>query len=344
MKKVTIVGGGLAGLALGIGLRQGNVPVAVLEAGQYPRHRVCGEFVSGIQNSDLEELGIADLFLGAERPQQTVWFDHDRVLFRGMLPERAFGISRLALDQALAERFMKLGGELRTGLRFVGEEGAEGTVWASGRRAVSGAASASGWVGLKGHYAGLERSADLEVHLGNGAYVGVSVVEGGWANVTGLFCEEQVCGEGGRGEVLERAVVAAGLAGLAQRLRRARLREGSLKGINRVDLGWQRGFGRGMRIGDAAAIIAPVTGNGMTMALQGALRAVAPLSQWSRSELSWREAGDVLARELRRLFSRRLRWAGALQQLLLEGWSRRLCGMLLGRGWVSFETLYRKVR
>src|ERR1035441_4912314 len=34
----------LLGLTLGIGLRQRGIPVTVLEAGHYPRHRVCGEF------------------------------------------------------------------------------------------------------------------------------------------------------------------------------------------------------------------------------------------------------------------------------------------------------------
>ncbi|HZI32692.1 MAG TPA: NAD(P)-binding protein, partial [Candidatus Binatia bacterium] len=46
-KSITIVGGGLAGLTLGIGLRRRDVPVTILEAGEYPRHRVCGEFISG---------------------------------------------------------------------------------------------------------------------------------------------------------------------------------------------------------------------------------------------------------------------------------------------------------
>jgi 2-polyprenyl-6-methoxyphenol hydroxylase-like FAD-dependent oxidoreductase len=45
-ESVTIVGGGLAGLMLGIGLRQRGVPVTVWEAGRYPRHRACGEFIS----------------------------------------------------------------------------------------------------------------------------------------------------------------------------------------------------------------------------------------------------------------------------------------------------------
>jgi NADPH-dependent 2,4-dienoyl-CoA reductase/sulfur reductase-like enzyme len=41
-KSITIVGGGLAGLTLGIGLRQRSVPVTIQEAANYPRHRVCG--------------------------------------------------------------------------------------------------------------------------------------------------------------------------------------------------------------------------------------------------------------------------------------------------------------
>ena len=56
-KPITIIGGGLAGLTLGIGLRQREVPVTIWEAGNYPRHRVCGEFISGNGQAVLERLG-----------------------------------------------------------------------------------------------------------------------------------------------------------------------------------------------------------------------------------------------------------------------------------------------
>ena len=45
---LTIAGGGLAGLSLAIALRRHGVDVTVYEAGNYPRHRVCGEFISGV--------------------------------------------------------------------------------------------------------------------------------------------------------------------------------------------------------------------------------------------------------------------------------------------------------
>jgi 2-polyprenyl-6-methoxyphenol hydroxylase-like FAD-dependent oxidoreductase len=117
-----------------------------------------------------------------------------------------------------------------------------------------------------------------------------------------------------------------------------------MKGVNRFGLGWQAGYGQGIRVGDAAAMIAPVTGNGMTMALQGALAAVAPVAGWSRGSWDWAEAERRVVRAQRLLFSARLRWALVLQGVLMTGWSRRLCAAALRSGWVSFDTLYGLVR
>src|SRR6266567_1458074 len=65
MKPITIVGGGLAGLTLGIGLRQRGIPVVLWEAGAYPRHRVCGEFICGRGLDSLTRLGLRDSLLQA---------------------------------------------------------------------------------------------------------------------------------------------------------------------------------------------------------------------------------------------------------------------------------------
>lgn len=344
MRRVRIVGGGLAGLTLGIALRRNAVPVTIFEAGSYPRHRVCGEFVSGIRPEALSELGIADLMLQAERPQETVWYEGERELFRGRLPEPAYGVSRHFLDEALAARFCELGGELRTGQRGATDAAGEGTVQACGRRVQGAKASASGWVGLKAHFTGLEMRTDLEIHFGNGAYVGVTRVEGGWSNVTGLFWRGAISAEAGGGNALYNALVEGGMEGMAVRLKHARLREGSFKGVNRFALGWQAGYGRGVRIGDAAAIIPPLTGNGMTMALQGALGALGPLRAWSEERQNWAQTERAVVSLQRRTFARRLAWAAGFQSILMSPPLRRWAAAAIRHGWVSFETLCRRVR
>lgn len=337
LKPLTIAGGGIAGLALGIALRRRLVPVRILEAGAYPRHRVCGEFISGIQPEELKALGMDITLNMAATPRETVWFDGARPMLRATMPETAYGLSRHVLDEALAERFVAAGGELCAQTRFTGDASQEGLVLANGRPQ-----RASPWLGLKAHFTELDLSADLEVHLANAAYVGLTRVEHGHVNVSGLFRRNGPATGGP--QVLSQAVEEAGLPQLALRLRGARMVAASLKGVNRFYLGWQTHRDDTVRIGDAAVMIPPITGNGMTMAMQGALSAAEPLAAWSRGEMPWRVAGASVAREQRRMFGSRLRWARFLQWMLLKASGRRICSGLIAVGCVSFETLYRKVR
>jgi len=332
---LTIAGGGLAGLSLGIALRSRGVPVRVVEAASYPRHRVCGEFISGIADAELDALGIRDLFAGAQRHSTTAWFDGERPMWSRPLPTPAYGLSRHFLDAALARRFTALGGELRCGERFEGK--GEGCVWAAGR-----AKEASGWLGLKAHFDVLPLSADLEIHLQDRGYVGLTKVENGRVNVCGLFRRDEALGGG---EALIAATRDAGLTTLAERLAEACPVGGSLKGVSHFSLGWQRPRDDGrITIGDSAAMIPPFTGNGMTMAFQSALAAVDSLGRWSAGATTWADAAAEIRTAHRRLFARRLGWARVLQSLLMHRLGRRFAATLLSLGVVRFEAIYRKVR
>src|SRR6185503_15755774 len=119
-KSITIVGGGLAGLTLGIGLRQRGVPVVIWEAGTYPRHRVCGEFISGNGLETMQRLGLREAL--AQTPTRmaltAAFFAGDHPARVRALPRAALCVSRHHLDARLAERFRELGGELRCGVRW----------------------------------------------------------------------------------------------------------------------------------------------------------------------------------------------------------------------------------
>jgi 2-polyprenyl-6-methoxyphenol hydroxylase-like FAD-dependent oxidoreductase len=60
-----IIGGGLAGLSLGIALRHRGLPVTIREAGHYPRHRVCGEFITALDEETKQALHLAGPLRGA---------------------------------------------------------------------------------------------------------------------------------------------------------------------------------------------------------------------------------------------------------------------------------------
>jgi menaquinone-9 beta-reductase len=337
MREVVIAGGGLAGLALGVALRGQQLPVRVCEATSYPRHRVCGEFISGIAVEELEALGIADLLAPAPRHRDTAWYDEGALLLTRRLPEAAYGLSRHTLDTALAERFQSMGGRLQLGVRQT--EDAEGIVWASGRMK-----GASPWMGLKAHFSGLSLRADLEIHLARSAYVGLTRIENDLVNVSGLFRRDRPATAGDEASPLHAAVREAGLETLADRLGLAELLPSSLKGVNQFALGWQTRRPGAVCIGDAAAMIPPFTGNGMTMAFQGALMAVQPLVQWSRGECSWEATAHSIRSAQRERFSTRLRWARLLQSLLMHRAARQIIIQLLRHGLLPFDQLYHKLR
>ncbi|MFZ4766845.1 MAG: NAD(P)/FAD-dependent oxidoreductase, partial [Roseimicrobium sp.] len=185
MKAVTIIGGGLAGLCLGIGLRRRGVPVRIVEAGTYPRHKVCGEFLSGKGREVLVALGIEARLSGAREASDVTFSLGACITAVRALPSPALCISRWKMDAALAEMFTSLGGELITSQRASIGAG-EGIVRATGRRPQS---EEGGWrlFGLKAHAHGITLGAGLEMHFTPRGYVGLCAVEDGRVNVCGLF-------------------------------------------------------------------------------------------------------------------------------------------------------------
>ncbi len=337
MNTITIAGGGLAGLGLGLALARRGVPVELHEAGAYPRHRVCGEFLCGLDRGVAEDLGVAPFLEDAERLRTCVWFAGGRPFLRRALPEVALGMSRYRLDARLAAAAAGAGVALRAGSAC--EPGAaEGRVWAAGKSARAGGR----WVGMKCHVAGFDAEADLEMHVGNGGYVGLSRVEDGRANVCGLF-RRGAGSAGGPGLAgMRRWMEGTGLEALASRLGRGAEVAGSHAAVAGFRFGRVRGGREELRIGDAHALIPPFTGNGMSMALESAWEALGPLEAYARGRMAWGECRVRIHRALRRRFRRRLAWAAALHPLALN--LAAAGGLAKWERWVPFAFFFWRLR
>lgn len=327
-KPITIVGGGLAGLALGIALRQARVPVTIWESGQYPRHRVCGEFISGAGQEVLERLGLRALLAeaGATTAREATFVFGSRKLPARTLPVPALCLSRYVLDRVLADEFERRGGELRASSRWQNAFG-EGVVRASGRRAQP-TINGRRWFGVKAHARNVTLSADLEMHALAAGYVGLCHLPGGITNVCGLFFRGAGDGVSAPRDELD-WLRGTPCSLLRERVAQAEFDPGSVSSVAGLCLRPQRASNQTeCRVGDALTMIPPVTGNGMSMALESAEIASQSLAAYSRGEISWTDAQHTVARECDRRFARRLLWAGVLQWMMFSPVLRNRAGSL----------------
>jgi flavin-dependent dehydrogenase len=330
---IEVVGGGLAGLAAGLALRRSGVPVTLYEAGDYPRHRVCGEFISGLGEGTVEALGLGAHLADAHPHRAVTYFLRDRPLRPFALPQTAWGISRHTLDARLAAAFVAEGGDLRTRTRAPQDACPEGRVFAAGKRRTG-----PFWVGLKVHARDLALANDFEVHLGDKAYVGLSRTESGEVNVCGLFDRREVPERGAA--LLPAYLDAAGLGALAARLRAASVDEASFC-ATAAPLGDRRvGPSDRIWIGDACASIPPFTGNGLAMALQGAELALGPLLAYARGAAAWADCVRAVAIAQRRRFSRRLLVSSILHPFFLQRRRQECLAALVGARLIPFRALY----
>lgn len=341
-KPITIVGGGLAGLTLGIGLRQRDVPVTIFEAGQYPRHRVCGEFISGNGPVVLERLGLLPLLerAGAIRVQTAMFISGANHSPVRALSAPALALSRYLLDSTLANEFQRLGGELKSGARRAENDFGEGWVRSTGRRAQP-TENGWRWFGLKAHARHVNLSADLEMHVSSDNYIGVNRINDGEVNICGLFRARA-------GEARELGFeMLRGQPGspLHNKLANAQFDEHSFCSIAGLSLTPHRASDTDdCCIGDAVTMIPPVTGNGMSMAFESAEIAIDPLSRFSRGKIAWTEARESIAHACDAAFAARLNWARRLQWLMFSALPRTPFGKALLDSDTLWNFLFAKTR
>jgi flavin-dependent dehydrogenase len=333
-----IAGGGLAGLSLGLALARAGANVTLAEAGHYPRHRVCGEFMAGIRPETLDTLSLTDLVSDGLWHHETAWFEKDRERYRGRLPRPALGLSRFALDQRMAAAFTAAGGILKTGYRLpAADQSQTPIIWANGKKSHA----QSRWIGLKGHFRDLDLRSDLEIHFLPGGYVGLSPVEEGWVNVCGLFPRSGFTPDpSDPWSALRQALRQGSLSSLEKRLDQATFRKGSFCATAAFLPGHPRWSPDRLQLGDRLGMMPPFTGNGMTFALESAALALPQALAYTQGKVSAtnfiQETNHILSRKL----LPRLRWARRLHPFIWNPKPRQLLLHLGQNGLLPWKTLF----
>ena len=101
---VIIIGGGLAGLCNAIHLSKLGKKVLLIEKNEYPKHKVCGEYISNEVLPYLDFFEVNPFDFGAVRINKFQLSTTKSNIISAKLPLGGFGISRYTLDLVLSEK------------------------------------------------------------------------------------------------------------------------------------------------------------------------------------------------------------------------------------------------
>nr|WP_294932695.1 FAD-dependent oxidoreductase [uncultured Flavobacterium sp.] len=201
---VIIIGGGLAGLTGAIHLSKKGLKVTLIEKSEYPRHKVCGEYISNEIIPYLLWLDVDVLKLNPEKISSFEFTTQNGKIARTKLPLGGFGISRYMLDNILYQKALSNGcvilKENVTDVSFTNDEFLVTTpnqilysklvLGAFGKRsnidqflARDFITKKSPWLAVKAHYSGEIANGMVTLHNFNGGYCGVSKVENNIINI-----------------------------------------------------------------------------------------------------------------------------------------------------------------
>lgn len=323
-----IVGGGPAGAAAAIALARSGVCATLLERLERMGDTICGGFLSWRTVERIAALGIDPASLGGHDVRTLALFIGARE-WTAALPAPAMGLSRIRLDSALLDHAAAQGADVRRGVAVRAVEGTgltlasgatlqpESLFLATGKTDLRGVnrdrgGSGSGADPELGLRLRLPQSAArarliggrIELHLFDRGYLGLVCQEDGSVNACMAVRKSRLQEADGKADDLFAQLAMASPA-LADRLTGipAGLR---IDAIGNVPYGWRaRDTRPGLfRLGDQAAVIPSVAGEGVGIALASAQSAVA----------HWLESGPAGARLHQHAFAGR-----AAVPLLLAG-------------------------
>jgi len=333
---VAILGAGPAGSTLAALLAARGVSVALIDRDEFPRDKLCGEFLSYDALPILEHLGVLEAIdaAGAPRIARCRVAGAQRT-YEFAFPHEARGVSRMFLDDLLHRTAVARGAraiaETATSIArsrvIAGEHelAAKVIVGAWGRWGRFDAQLRRPFVqdrvhrnfGFKRHYRAQISDRDvIELHSFPHGYLGVSGIEGGLTNICGLVHASRLTGHKGRWDAFVETIRRERPGLDAMYARHEPAQEGFLSSEPVIFRARSPVEGGVLMIGDASGVIDPLTGNGMAMAVQSALVAAPFVLQLLARDSDRTSIERAYAAEHRSRFASRIAWSRRVAMLL----------------------------
>ena len=332
---IIIIGGGLAGLVSAIHLSKAGLTVTLIEKNEYPKHKVCGEYISNEVLPYLQYLDADPMTIGAKKINRFLLSTTRGKTIETTLPLGGFGVSRYTLDHFLFEKAVQnnctVMQDTVSDVHFANESfrvitkngnelSAKIVIGAFGKRSNIDVKlertfidNKSPFVAVKTHFKGNFPDDLVALHNFEGGYCGVSQVENGNLNVCYIsnyksfqqykniesFQQEVLCRNPHLKTIFENAVPVF----------EKPLTISQICFSNKTTV-----EDHILMCGDAAGMIHPLCGNGMAMAIHSAKIVSELITEYFNSKIKSRqELETAYAKQWDATFKKRITTGRILQ-------------------------------
>ena len=352
---VGIVGGGLAGLSLSILLGRAGYKIVVFEKEKYPFHRVCGEYISLESRKFIESLGCKLTQLDLPIIKKLIVSAPNGDFLKAKLDPGGFGISRFFIDNELKKIAVKDGIILLEQTKVTdvvfndnsftvtyngGTISAPVVLGSFGKRSNLDVKWArdfikqkpgklNNYIGVKYHIKTSFPFDTIALHNFKNGYCGISKVEGYRYCLCYLTTAQNLRDNNNSIKKMELNIL------YKNPFLKKLFSESEFLFPEPVTIS-QISFDKKLQVvnhvlmaGDAAGMITPLCGNGMSMALHSAKIVFESIHSFLNGKITRTEMEDQYTRQWKRNFERRLHTGRMIQKLFgKEFITNRFIGMI----------------
>ena len=339
---VIIVGGGLAGLTSAVHLSKHNYSVLLIEKNSYPKHKVCGEYVSNEVLPYLNFLGFNPFEFAAKRISEFELTTHNNKSITAKLPLGGFGMSRYEMDFKLYQLAIENGVEVlqdsvenvefnndifkietKSNSQFLSKI----VIGAFGKRSNLDVKfqrkfiqKKSPYLGVKIHVSGEFPEEKVALHNFRGGYCGVSKVENGNINLC-YITNYEAFKKHKDIETFQEDVLFKNSA-LKEIFKNSKAEFEKPLAISQISFETKNPVENHIIMcGDSAGMIHPLCGNGMGMAIRSSQLASQLIIDYLKGKIKTREKLEKeYVRRWERTFSFRLKAGHAIAYLFRQDW------------------------